>query len=354
MWQDLSQALPVGNDHESRRKRSELFESLDVQGAGVCFQAGVIRGMSRRLPYIQSVSDIGGVLHRAFRATVDCVPPIAVTSVCQMDRNQLRYLLLYLWHYFKLWEQFATTNPTQGRKVSLRDIIVAVPMLQEWGCPVDSWEHDPERAYRAMQRGDLDVLFDDMADTMLRCSLQQWSATDSPEERQHAIHALRRINPEMVLDQARVQPQATTVRGPPAAGFGAGRSAMLSAMQGPSSTALRTLVDECYHTQYMDSYLAPRTLPPPKTPCKKSVFPLEPDTRPVYAWQKPQERVILRSAVSAKELSCTAAALQRPTMSPAPSRAALRSKLDRQLDMYSTAQMKNLLAVAGGLTVSAK
>jgi len=384
MWQDLAQALPIGSDHASKTKRDELFDSFDVQATGVAFQADVIRGLVRRLPFIPTLPDSKSVLHRGrvlplcrqiadarpshgstgrtrFRATVECVPAIALISVCQLDRNQFRFLLVYLWHYFKFWEQYTTRDSAVGRKATLRDFVGVLPELRQWGCrQVEEWESDPESAFRGMQRGGpmgaTGVLFDDLADVCLRSCLQQWNDDDNEEERQHAVQILSRNNPQMVAGKATARRPGFNGIAPAVPPPGQKRPPASLAQAMPTHVTGSMLAgEERWTSNYMGSYMAPRNLAAPKTPSKATQSPSSArDPRQLYAWQRP-ERVIVRS-LSQRATSRNAedaSGVQSPfTGSMGTGRAVLRSQMDRQMDMYSTQQMKNLLAVAGGLTVA--
>lgn len=369
MWQDLALALPRGSDHQSRARREELFDVYDIPGEGVLLQVNVVKGVLRRLPYIPGMSDPSIVLKRVFKAVVENVPPVATIGMDKMDRNQFRFLMLGIWHYFKLYDFFISRGNATGRKATLEDFEAALPMLREWGCnEVDAWEAEPARAFAAMNRGGGvgagGVLFDDLADVCLRRCLQKWHSIDDDEERRHAIHLLSRTHPHMVADKALRRRPGFTGSAPPVPPPGQRRPPQVEA---PDPRGLAKTKEQ-WKTNYKQSYVTPSLLPAPKTAkedLESSVRASSQQPRHAYAWQRPERGVLVRSmsvppgvgagaSAAASGAGTPAAATRMPQGHGGQDRVALRSKLDRQLDGYSTMQMRNLLAVAGGFTVGGR
>jgi len=158
---------------------------------------------------------------------------------------------------------------------------------------------------------------------------------------------------------------------------------MLPGREATRSQTVLPMAQTRWNSQYMTAYLSPTDLPAPRTPGKKisaAASALSSGAGHVYAWKR-TDPVIVRSmslpgdratadaaAATAPAPSATAAftapmplgsaaptvASRTLSKTPGKDRTLLRSRLDRQLDMYSTAQMRNLLAFAGDMALGQK
>lgn len=343
-YQDLQVALPVGEDHATSRRREDLFDSFDVEGNGVCFQRDVVRGLFRRLPVVDGIVDMTLVVSRGFRATTEAVPSIIQISANQMDRVQFSVLLRWLWNYFRVWEAFMRRDSRPGRKATVEDLPAVLHLMREWDCDseAEGWEANPRRAFSQLHRRahDGELPFDDFAEACIRCCLQKWKDDISEKEKGEALQQLKRTMPHLLGKVPTNRRPGFTGSAPPVPPPGQKQpppSVFADALAG------RTLAQRRWTSQYHADFKAPREVPeaqkPQAVPCPSAQG---------YAWQRPGGVVLAmaKSRSSPSALGSTAA------RAGGQERVALRSKLDRQLDMYSTRQMRNLLSRAGELTMN--
>lgn len=347
-WSDLAQCIPVGSDVQSMRRRRELFEKIDEDGRGILYQAKAERCLFRLLPLVAGFADLRWIVHKAWAVTREVVKPICSMGVDRMDRNQFRALCIYLWYFFKLWDLVAQlTGSTDGKQVTQQHFEEIVPaLLGQWGIQEAAiWKVNLDVVWDLIDRNKRGwVIFDDFAEFILRRSLLQLIAEGEEDSRQEATRLLRRTHPHLL---ERDFPEKDS--------FGTNRAAPLVPPPGQWRPPLSLDVKEGglsptnrYKTQHMCDYVNPR-------------YVASHNSQATTAASSSSRSALSRSASVASRNSAeleTGIALIRSSSLPDVTmrtrgldRDALRSKLNDQLDMYSTGQMRKLLKVAGGIIV---
>lgn len=348
-WAELAKCLPTEDDALCVRRRRELFETFDPQGGGILSQSRVIRAYFRMLPPVSGIPDTRFVLQQAWAVTRDIIQPICPIGIDRMDRNQFRALIIYIWSYFKLWDLFVQLGDTgtENRKVTQKQFIEMMPHVQQWGIQdAIFWENNPD-VFETMDRNRQGwVIFEVVAEFILRRAILHLSAGGDEECRTEAIRLLKRTHPHM-LDKAFPTKEQTWGGGvPPVPPPGQRRPPMPVDLDGPWQGGMSS-PNRRFRTQYQSDYLCPQTLP--AALAKSAASP---------AMSRMMSRNLTPRNVKPPSDMNTGIALIRSASDPGTTmrtqgldKQALRTRLENQLDMYSTGQMRKLLKVAGGMVV---
>jgi len=345
-WVDLAKCLPIDNDAACKGRRRELFDTFDPQGAGILYQARVVRGLFRLMPKVSGIVDMQVMIHQAYGVVRDIVDPVCSIGIDRMDRNQFRVFVIYLWYYIKLWDLFVQLGDDgkESRKVSLKQFEELCPWIQEWGIQdAAMWQKDPEACFEGMDRNRSgSVLFDDFAEWVLRRTVPQLSAAGEEDARNEAIRLLRRNHPELVAKPFPKKDRYHVGPCPPVCPPGQINPPM--PMEPAGGVPKRDLH---YRTQYKSDYLHPLLLPK-ETSASSS---------PARSRNLSRALTPRGPARAPSDLETGVALIRSSSMPDATLRTqgldkqALRMKLENHLDMYSTGQMRKLLKVAGGMVV---
>jgi len=348
-WADLAKLLPIADDEACKSRRRELFEVFDPQGGGILSQARVVRALFRMLPQVSGISDMRLVVHQAWGVTRDLIQPISPIGIDRMDRNQFRCLCIYLWYFFKFWDLFVQISDTgtQTRKVSQKLFEEVLPFIRSWGIQdVAMWQDNPEACFALMDRNKQGwVMFEDLAEWILRRSVVQLSSAGEEDCRAEAIRLLKRTHPHLLAKPFPTKERSWNGACPPVPPPGQRRPPMPIELDGgmPGMTS----PNRRYKTQYMCDFIAPQYLPAEvglsSSPSRsRSMSRALTPRGPVRPPSDLQVGIgLIRSS------SCPNETMRTQGMD----KAALRGRLENQLDMYSTGQMRKLLKVAGGMVV---
>jgi len=193
-WGEVAQKLPIKRDHESRRRRKQLFRQFDPNGNGILSLAEVDKGIEETL-HLQHQRDIKPVINRAFHAARSIAPPVQSFSDDYIDQNEFRVFLVYLRHYLELWNVFVKIDSSHDRRVSFKEFQASVPLLQQMGVQVAL-----EDARSVFNTVDSDhggmVRFDEFADWALM-TLRPSELCDDAEDRADALALLIKQPPNL-------------------------------------------------------------------------------------------------------------------------------------------------------------
>uniref|UniRef100_A0A7S1RWS0 EF-hand domain-containing protein n=1 Tax=Alexandrium catenella TaxID=2925 RepID=A0A7S1RWS0_ALECA len=363
-WSDLVPKLPFASDSASKRKRRELFDACDPRGIGLLSQAEVVRYYFRLLPPVSGVVDMKKALDACFRAAREAIEPVVHIGSQQLERNQFRVFLMSVWYYVKIWECFCTLDETGERVANLDNFMKVLPAMVQWGfgAAVADWISDPLPIFRLIDLNDVgEVSFDELAEFCLRHGLQKLGAENAEEERKEALDLLGRTHPQLA---AKVAPSTAGLKysgsAPPVPPPGQKvppTSAPSSSGPSPREAMLK---QRRWSSQYMADFVVPsRHSSRPGSAAVSLV--------PTPARSRPLSRTSFSSG-RADGLEILPRQLRRHSSVPsAPSSAAssadgnheldrnaLRSRLEQDLGMYSTCQMRRILEVAGGMVLGPK
>jgi len=352
-WADLAKCLPIDNEMSGYSRRRDLYEMFDPPGHGILYKGTVVRALFRMMPQVSGISDMKLVVHQAWNICRELVTPITPIGIDRMDRNQFRVFCIYLWYYFKLWDVFVQLNDmgTQNRKVTRTTFEEMMPYFREWGVQDASmWGANLDAVFETMDRsGQGWVIFDDLAEFVLRRAVPQLSASGEEECREEAIRLLRRTHPHLLSrDPPKKDHSWNGIGYPPVPPPGQRRPPMQVELDGISEGGIAS-PNRRYKTQYMCDYLTPaymtgsQVTTASSTPARSRVLSRALTPRPVI--KAPSDMKIgiglIRSA-SMPDATMRTQGLDKQ---------ALRTKLENHLDMYSTGQMRKMLHVAGGMVV---
>jgi len=357
-WGDIAPKLPFGCDSVTLMKRRELFDACDPRGIGLLSQSEVVRYFFRLLPPVAGIIDMKVALNLCFRAARETVTPVVHIGSQQLDRNQFRVFLMNVWYYIKLWERFCTVDESGARDVTPEIFEGLLPVMAEWGFgEVGEWLADPESVYQRLDRGGGGGLsFDELAEFCLKRGVPKLSAPDDEEERRAALDVLSRTQPHLA---SKVAP----------AGFGR-RSSMPPVPppgqklppSGPSSTGSSPSNADArmkrWSSQYMSDYAPPSQRSSRAGSLAVSAVPTPSRTRantPGGGRREPEQtfsKEDLRRQNSAPSIASSIGSgdLRAGELD----RNALRSKLEQNMAMYNTCQMRRILEVAGNMVVGPK
>eukprot|EP00401_Gymnodinium_catenatum_P065655 CAMPEP_0117526618 /NCGR_PEP_ID=MMETSP0784-20121206/36376_1 /TAXON_ID=39447 /ORGANISM="" /LENGTH=365 /DNA_ID=CAMNT_0005322847 /DNA_START=56 /DNA_END=1153 /DNA_ORIENTATION=+ len=350
-WGDVASRLPIDASTADKSRRSALFESFDPDGKGILFQAHVVRGLFRLLPTISGITDTRTMLNRAFRTTVSLVPPVAPIGIDNVDRNQFRVLLVYVWWYLKCWELLYQHPLKVKGHVSFSEFQGTLCWLQEWGFPeAKAWADDPAFGFNQVSGGANAIPVEDFVDRLLVGALLHLSSADADEERRMASRSLERTHPHLVNAKQEKKLGRPAVSAPPVPPPGQRCPPLSLASEPRKPDAFRR-----WSTSYMSDYESPSrrcsassvhgSLPPSRVshgravtragtpPAKGSML------APSYNFQSPG----MQRNQSVPESNMRLTNMDRK---------ALRVRLEKHLEMSSTMHMRSLLKVAGGMVMA--
>jgi len=335
-WNDLKRCLPLGNDLAGQAMRRDLFERIDgPDGKGILQQAKVIRAIYRSLPTITGIPDTRPFLTRGFHTTVGAIAPVARIGTDNLDRNQFRSFMTYIYYYVKVWELLLQNDAQVKGHVTLPEFEAALASLQKWGFKEAAlWDRDPTAAFDRLSGGNSVLPVEEFIDRCLNSALPDLCRDGEENEREMAISKLSKTFPHL-LDQN------------PTKKFG-GLTFIGSALPLPppgqkrpppqpvSEALIKPHTFNRWATQYTVDYENPSRLPSPA--------PSAPGSRPQSRGElsKAQSTPALRRAESISAGKQTLTGLDRE---------AIRKKLEAHVEMNNTSHLRKLLKVAGGMAV---
>merc|ERR1711964_700421 len=92
---------------------------------------------------------------------------------------------------------------TQNQKVTQQQFEEMLPWMQEWGIQdATMWQSNPDACFETMDRNRQGwVMFEDLAEFILRRAVPQLSADGEKESRTEAARLLRRNHPELMAKE---------------------------------------------------------------------------------------------------------------------------------------------------------
>eukprot|EP00929_Paragymnodinium_shiwhaense_P119185 TRINITY_DN91064_c0_g1_i1.p1 TRINITY_DN91064_c0_g1~~TRINITY_DN91064_c0_g1_i1.p1 ORF type:complete len:419 (-),score=99.62 TRINITY_DN91064_c0_g1_i1:243-1499(-) len=381
-WGDLAARIPIGADFASKQKRLELFEGWNTDGKGLMHQHFILQKLRRVLPTINGIPDSTPMLRKAWKSTVAEIPPIVSIGSDWMDRNQLRCFYVYIHHYLKIFELLQQQPPPEMRGfVGLPEFEAVVEKLREWGWrEPQHWFSDLGLAFEKLTNGANLMVVEDFIDRLVTGSLVQLSSQGAQEERKEAIRLLQRTHPHMFPEDG--QPSSPSAPSGSASHRG-GKTPFPYGMPPPGQKlpnpgfVQRNPPTKSWLTQYMCDFEHPSVSSAPSNAgsAAPSRNPEAASSRVSRVTSQNPTRLhtpgrqmnkmapmplSLSHASRAPQVGGLRAVASEPTLQRIPEagetfgqldRDALRSKLERHLEMSSTFHMRKLLKVAGGMTL---
>jgi len=360
-WADLASRTPIRGDAQSQATRRDLFDSYDTKGNGILFKGVVLRGLYRLLPTISGIPDTRPMLNRAFKTTVSVTPPVAPIGDDNVDRNQFRVLLIYIWHYLKIWELLCQHPQQVKGHVSYSDFEATLCWLKDWGFPeAQVLQSDPTAGFDRLFGGN-PVPNEEFCDRIVKGALKHLASLEEADERQMAKRMLMRLQPHLFEGRKSQDASYVGIAAPPVPPPGQRRPP--PAINDPTMNPdFKPNNFRRWTTQYNADFEAPSRIysqaasaAPSHAPSRTSYS--QARTRaatPPNGWNSTaalptsafprdtQQPSILRKSESLPEARQTLTGLDRD---------ALRAKLENHIAMSTTGGMRKLLRVAGSMVM---
>lgn len=209
-WRDYARMLKIvrqstlgkkKNEFESKSQLDELFENFDSEafvagkeGQGTLtfkeLNKGLLNELKDRTRLKHSdelvVDSVSEALRRGFMATRN----LSGGGEKQLDREELRILLIYLEHFFELLHMFKVVELEKGEPAKVKsggderpvrvgqlEFSRSVPTLKAWGLTIGK----PAEAFRELTHGTGAIGFDGFAEWACKASLEFIEPEAEPE-----------------------------------------------------------------------------------------------------------------------------------------------------------------------------
>lgn len=202
-WDDVNRMLPTGTDSNSKSKRIQLYSDFDQRDRGLLNQSETVRGLFRLLPSIGGIVDMRPGWAQAFRLTREAVDPVVPIGMDFIDQNQFRVLLICCWYYLKLWECFFRISRSNDVVIRREDVDRVPALFRNAGLQdLVFFQNDLLAAFD--RSGQEAMAFKLFADLVLKRALPEMCRIDEAAERGAATRYLERTQPHLVQNNAPV------------------------------------------------------------------------------------------------------------------------------------------------------
>ena len=167
-WDLIREKLPFDRSPESKAKRNELWNAIDVNGNGYLSLAEVDKGL-RDVLQCDNIFDCKPVIIRAFNAAKQAVKTSMPYGDDYVTRPEFRLLILYLYQYFVYYQAFCRIDTGDDRRIDKGEFVEAKDMLEKWVGPIE----DPEATFDEIdQNGGGQILFDEFVEWAAKKNLE--------------------------------------------------------------------------------------------------------------------------------------------------------------------------------------
>jgi len=166
-YNSIKQKLCLDRTKEGMQKRLEVFNQMDTNKNGFLSFSEVAKGIKDVLgiPEIYAKKE---VIKKAFDAARDSVKNSKSNSKDFIEKNEFRYLLVYLRQFIEFSEMFGKIDNNGDKKINLDEFQDAVPTIERWGLKVA----DASKAFAEIdQDGSGKVRFDEFCSWAIKNKL---------------------------------------------------------------------------------------------------------------------------------------------------------------------------------------
>lgn len=134
-FSSIKERLCLDRTKEGMQKRLEIFEQMDQNKNGYLSFSEVTKGIKDvlKLPEIYEKKE---VIRKAFDAAKDSVKNTKGVSKDFIEKNEFRYLLVYLRQYLEFSEMFIRIDTDGDKKITFDEFEAAIPTIEKWGFKV--------------------------------------------------------------------------------------------------------------------------------------------------------------------------------------------------------------------------
>ena len=168
-WAEIKQKLPFEKTPEQYKRRSELWDSFDVNGNGILSVAEIDKGLRDAIDCDQLFSKKEVTL-RAWHAARDATVSKRKDGLGDdyVERREFRLLLKFLREYFEFAEAFDRVDKDDDNRIELDEFLAAVPAIEKWVGKIK----DPEATFKEIDSdGHGMILFDEFCEWAYRHNL---------------------------------------------------------------------------------------------------------------------------------------------------------------------------------------
>ena len=166
-WEGLIKKLPVEKTNESRAKRKELWNAMDMNGNGFLSLAEFDRGVLEVLN-LPDIFKQKKVLIRAFTKAKNKIKGKAKQSQDYVEWLEFRYILIYLRQYFEYYVMFCRVDTSDDFKVDIKEFKKALPTLKKWGVNIG----DPVAEFKKIDKnGSGNIMFEEFCEYAIQKNL---------------------------------------------------------------------------------------------------------------------------------------------------------------------------------------
>ncbi len=177
-WEGLIKKLPVEKTNESRAKRKELWNAMDMNGNGFLSLAEFDRGVLEVLN-LPDIFKQKKVLIRAFTKAKNKIKGKAKQSGDYVEWLEFRYILIYIRQYVEYYAMFCRLDTSDDFKINLDEFKKGVSKMEGWGVKID----DPAAEFEKIDKNKSgSIMFEEFADYAIQKNLDLEDDDDFDEK----------------------------------------------------------------------------------------------------------------------------------------------------------------------------
>jgi len=144
-FEAMVEKLPIGNTKEDKKKRKEMFKSIDQSNSGELSLAEIELGV------LDYMGEDAGQLKDAIRMAYKVAKQgRGGKDDDYVERKEMKTLLICLKRYFELWAAFEAVDTGDDKRINFEEFSKAVDVLKKWGVEIE----DPQAEFDSMDSND--------------------------------------------------------------------------------------------------------------------------------------------------------------------------------------------------------
>ena len=182
-WDKLISRLPIKKTDEDRKKRKELWKSIDMNGNGYVSLAEFDRGV-RDVLNLPNIFALKKVVNQAFKVAKTKQKAKSKYSDDYVEWMEFRIILVYLRQYFEYYVMFCRIDTSNNFKIDLNEFKKAIPTLEKWGIKVEN----PQAEFKKIDNNNSgSIMFDEFCNYAIQKNLDLEDDDDFDDEEIHKM-----------------------------------------------------------------------------------------------------------------------------------------------------------------------